>query len=425
MTFMQNAVHIAGRVGQRQDSRSRSALNYLHDEEIDRALAALSRGIPGVSNVPPEQRPRKLALLLAGLMENSPTAAALAIAEDFRARGIDVHIVSAEFGPSDPASVARYRAHGFDVQLTAQGTYREKIDRLIAEFKRNPVHATLYIGTPSDHVSKVVSEIGVSRTQFFLNICYEPYCGRFDYVFQTVSPEQERITGWPGRSRFVGSFVALGPAIDAASPFDRASVGLPNDALVLGTYGRLVKCSSGYIAAVRAILEAEPRAHLLLAGPVVDREIAALNAGFARSEAGQRVHVLGPRPDQVANLLRTTDLYLDSFPWPGGQSVLEAMWAGLPIVAMRRSAEASLDPLSIGPTSSTSETFLPPQIAIAAAGDVDAYVRIALTYLRDPELRHSDGALVREHVTRVYSQDAVMRRLHDFVIERIDAQFSD
>jgi glycosyltransferase involved in cell wall biosynthesis len=424
MRFLQDGVHVAGRVGQRHDRRSRSALRYLHDEEIDRALARLSQVVRGVTTEPPPPPPRRIALLVAGLVEdNAPTVVTLAIAQALREFGNDVRVVSAEFGPSNPVTLSRFRERGFGVVTISAETYREKIDRIVAEFDRNPVHATVYLGTPSDHVSKVVSEAGLSRTQFFMNICYEPYVGKFDYVFQTVSPEQETVTAWPGRSKYVGSFVGLGPAIDAAQPIDRATLGVRPDALILGTYGRLVKCSNSYIEAVRTILEADPRAELLLAGPVIDREIAALNSGFAGSSAGQRVHVLGPRQGQVPALLRATDVYLDSFPWPGGQSVLEAMWAGLPIVAMRHAPETSLDPLSIGPTSSTSERFLPREVELAPAGDVDAYVRLALAYLRDPARRRRDGTHVREHVLRHYSHDGFMQRLNGFVTGKIDEAF--
>jgi glycosyltransferase involved in cell wall biosynthesis len=146
-----------------------------------------------------------------------------------------------------------------------------------------------------------------------------------------------------------------------------------------------------------------------------------LRAVVAQKGLRERVHLLGPRQGDVPRLLKTLDLYLDTFPRPGGQSILEAMCAEVPVVAMRRTRDKAIDALGVGPTSSTVETLLPPEAELAEAEDVAGYARIALEYLRDPAKRRRVGAALRDFTRTRHERTGWFDRLEYYVREAVAA----
>jgi len=415
MKYLQAASSGAENESRYGDARARAAFAYLADPAMDRALGLLGRTIPPLWSPPHADASMRLVLLMPGLLdENSQGSVALPLAEGFRDIGYVVDVVSTEYGDSKESTLlGRFLECGFHVSLAPrEGSFRERIDAILELCAQRPAHAALYIATYADTVMKVVSEAGVAPVQLFINTVYEQHCGAFDYVLQTVSPEQETRTYWPGKSKYVGAYVMLGPEIDRARAFDRATLGVGPKALLVATFGRLQKCSMKYIAAVARVLAAEPRAELLLAGPGTERETRALRSAFERLGMGERIHLLGSRLRDVPALLKTIDVYLDSFPWPGGQSILEAMWAGVPVVAMNAALDAAIDPLGVGPTSSTAK-LLPP--GAETASSQEAYARIALGYLRDEAKRREAGAAMREFVVRTHSTASWIVRVERYV----------
>jgi glycosyltransferase involved in cell wall biosynthesis len=123
------------------------------------------------------------------------------------------------------------------------------------------------------------------------------------------------------------------PAFAPNPPLD-----LPDDAVVLLGIGRLVP-QKGYDVAIRAlpaVLEAEPRAALVVAGEGPER--GALEALACELGVAGAVHFPG-RCGDVAALLRRARLFLHPARWEGlGVVLLEAMLAGVPVVGARASA---------------------------------------------------------------------------------------
>jgi glycosyltransferase involved in cell wall biosynthesis len=119
--------------------------------------------------------------------------------------------------------------------------------------------------------------------------------------------------------------------IQAATPVDRATLGVPNDAAMILWVGRLdpVKGLSTLLDALRLMAE-EMNAHLYLAGGGTLRE--QLEQQAWRLQLTGRVHFLGPRTD-VAGLLKAADVFVFPSRTEGlPNALLEAMAAGCPIV---------------------------------------------------------------------------------------------
>jgi glycosyltransferase involved in cell wall biosynthesis len=113
----------------------------------------------------------------------------------------------------------------------------------------------------------------------------------------------------------------------------RVELGLPLDAPVIGTVGRLTQ-QKGYaflLDAAVQVLNEMPEARFVIVG---DGEYAsALQSQAARLGISDRIQFTGPRPD-VEELLGVFTLFVSSSLWEGLPTViLESMAAGVPVVA--------------------------------------------------------------------------------------------
>src|SRR5207247_1768501 len=134
--------------------------------------------------------------------------------------------------------------------------------------------------------------------------------------------------------------IVIGHGVDAtARPATREearrSLGLPQQGPLIGAVGRLSpeKGQNVLLQALPSVLAAFPQAACVLAGEGPAR--AALEAEARRLGIGDRVVFLGLRRD-VPMVLAALDLFVQPSIYEGfGLSLLEAMAAGLPVVASR------------------------------------------------------------------------------------------
>ena len=410
----------------KSDAYHQQLMKYMHDPQVDGALATIAHGFPQPIFMH-EIREKRRVLLFASTVigESSPTIVTVSILQDLHARGYDVILVTSEFWCGSLSSICQSLIdQGIHVECAPHVGPLEKIAALLGIFQRLQPDVILYMITPMDFVAKIISEVGAAPAQCMLNMAFEHHCGKFDYVLQSTSPAQEQTTAWPGKSKYIGSFAALESRIIEAVPLERSAFNVGEDSVVLVTHGRISKCSNEYITAVGRILAMNPSAVLVLAGPCGEIDVARLNTALAEFTLGPRIVLMGPVFEHVPALLKACDIYLDPFPWPGGQSTLEAMWAGLPIVAMQGVRYSAEDPDSYGPIGTATTAFLPPGYERANPGDLDAYVKIASNYIADTKLRRADGTRLRARVVSDYRFELFMNRLDHYLTLSIDAHAS-
>lgn len=404
MQYLQGATTRGAVMGQRRDKRSRPLIRYGRDREIDAAIVSLARLLPKPLLAIPPLEPFRIAITVSGIQdEDGPTVVIMKRAEHFRRLGYEVDIVSTGAAETNsPAKLQRLAGLGVRIFTPPASTdIKSRMEWLIAHFQQNPVHAISWTTSLYDNLGKLGAVIGLAPVQAWENRSLEPFIGNFDLVYQGVDKRQEEVTEYPGRSKFYGQAVMMGEEIDAASPLPRASIGVPEDAVLIGSFGRMEKCNTTpFLDAMSLILKSEPRAWLVLAGRDGLGAIAALQARFQAEGVWDRVRYLGPRQDDAPSLNKTIDLYCDTYPWVGGQSLLDAMQAGRPVVAMQAAPADELDPTGMSSITAGGRGLLAGLVELAPAGDVDAYARIALRYIGDPQLRARDGAAIRERVSR-------------------------
>lgn len=184
----------------------------------------------------------------------------------------------------------------------------------------------------------------------------------------------------------------------------KASIGLPPDALVIGSVGRLSQ-QKGYAFFLRAaqIVAAEDsRAHFVLLGAgELEEELRALTQALGLQ---QRVVFAGPRPD-VAEWLRVFNLFVSSSLWEGLPTViLEAMSAGTPVLATDIPGTRAL--IQDGLTGH----LVPP-------GDVQQLGRAMLHALKNPDWGQTLVEKARQHASQFTIQ--TVARQYEELYQRV------
>jgi glycosyltransferase involved in cell wall biosynthesis len=213
----------------------------------------------------------------------------------------------------------------------------------------------------------------------------------------------------------------------------RAELGLPADAVILGSVGRLVPIKGQrYLIDAIAHLEAKHRAlHLLLVGDgplrhdLIDQarslglQISGSGSGWnpgrgreARGRSPGTIHVLGLRRD-IPRLLAAMDVFvLPSLNEGMGRVLVEAMAMELPCIASGVSGIP--DVIEAGVTG----LLAPPR-------DPEALAAAISTLLDHPELAREMGRRGRRKVVPAFSVERMLEKLEAVYRERLEAKGID
>ena len=212
------------------------------------------------------------------------------------------------------------------------------------------------------------------------------------------------VTDLYGVQRSVG-LIPLGIERPPPAPYaSRATFGIPEDAFVLATVGRLVarKATSQLVDVVAA--SSIPHAHLLIVGDGPDR--AAIAQRAAERGIADRVHLLGQVSDEQKHAaLAVSDAFVTTSQHEGfGLVFLEAMAFGLPIVCYDRGGQT--DFLKSGETGH-----------VATLNDEAAFAAALIELSKDRERRERLGRHNRTLVEQ-YFIDTCARK-YEGVFEQV------
>ena len=201
------------------------------------------------------------------------------------------------------------------------------------------------------------------------------------------------------------------------APIEREAYSLPRDATLLLCPQSLFKIHPDNDALFARVLTANPRAMLVLfAGrhPVVtDQFMRRLARCFEQHglPIRERTRVLPqlPHEDYLAVNL-ACDAMLDTMRWSGGQTSVDALDCGLPVVTLPGA-------MMRGRQSAGMLSLLGLSELIAAV--VDDYVRIATRLCQDPSWRDQLAASIRERNGTLFDDSAPIEALEDFYREAV------
>jgi hypothetical protein len=128
------------------------------------------------------------------------------------------------------------------------------------------------------------------------------------------------------------------PQIDALRNALCTGSGVAQPSAIYGFYGRMAKITSEYMEIVEAILNRDPRAIFFAGGTgsvslLMDRKQA--------SSAGDRIILYNDFIDGHL-VSECIDIFLDTFPFPGGNACLEAQAHGVPVVWMQPAPDSEM-----------------------------------------------------------------------------------
>jgi glycosyltransferase involved in cell wall biosynthesis len=225
-----------------------------------------------------------------------------------------------------------------------------------------------------------------------------------DYLISEIGLE-------PGKVRVVANGVDVA-AMDAGrpGPLVRRDLGLPEAAPLLGLVGRLDHWGKGHrelFAAMASLKERYLLHALIIGGGRRESEVRQAAASLGLEDA---VHFLGPRRD-IPDLLHALDIFvLPSHSEGVSLALLEAMAAGLPVVA------TAVGGLPEVVTDGVTGLLVSPKDPEALA---DALARL----LSDPAWAAQLGQNARRHVRENFSLDRLGREINDIYATLADQKF--
>ncbi len=426
ITYFQACVDRAAMVGERRTELSAGAMAYLQDADIDRALESLARKADfRAPRFGASSNPLKMAVLVSALIDNNaPSMVSLGYATGMRALGYDVTVISTEYGKSSGSeNLARHKALGISAVLLGAGNFLDRFRTAADWLVAQKFDVILWVITPADVLGRILGCLRMAKAQIYANIACEPNVGEFDAVLARGSARQEIYTSWPGKSRFTGNFITIRDEIDAASPFDRRNLPVQSNAQIIGTFGRVEKClPKVFTSALITVLTEHKRAELLIVGPGIPGDIDRLKCVFGAAGVVDRVHFLGPMQNDLPALYKALDIYCDN---SGGQTVIEAMWAGVPVVGWAGPIDEML--LKLKPPDETvkplgADAFTGSLDWIAKNDDPAEYAGLVLSLLRDKDLRQEIADSVKERARKMHDPAISMQRVDELIREIISAK---
>lgn len=203
------------------------------------------------------------------------------------------------------------------------------------------------------------------------------------------------------------------PERGAIRPYERRELGIPDDALILGTAGRYVKFQDPeYWRAIIDLLAGHPRLHYLAMG-VEEAQVPFLPS-MLTPEVRSRVRFLGWRGEDYLRALCLVDIYLDTYPSGGGTVLNDAMSLAIPVVAFGNDYMKQFTQTDWSPA----DGFNMPEIVVPR-GDFEQMKRAVSRLADDRGHRLELGRRCRERLrdTRANPERAV-RRCED-IYERV------
>jgi len=304
--------------------------------------------------------------------------------------GHDVHVAGMRSSPIRSALAPQVSFHGFN-WFSRHLLLRRVIDKLSPDICHGHLSAACKAlgGFSHQHQTVATLHVGFKAHQH----------GRLDGLICVNRAQSARLSGYRGLARVIPNWLPLAPA-QTATPGIRDELGLGEDVFLLGAVGRL-HASKGMDVLISAFRASAPsRAALLILGDGPQRlELEQLRNG------DPRIHLLGYRPD-VHHCLRDLDLFIspsreESF----GLAIIEAMSAGLPVIATAAEGPAE---------------FLRDQpVVLVPPGSVDA---IAAAISAAYESFHTDGLPRVGYDLSLFDPASRLANVTDFYAHVIEAK---
>ncbi|WP_137154429.1 hypothetical protein [Rhizobium sp. FKL33] len=359
---------------------------YTHiDWSVDEALAADLRLFPQPLVEQPRPALRKtrdrlrIGYFLPSLApETSPMRLMAPVLARHDVNRVDIDLITLETDPPEGLPFRSLAIGGINDESAADSIRALNLDILV----------DLAGHAPSGRQNLLAEGLAPLRVGF-LGVTGPSAGLNYDYIVadssvapaDAVTRRQERLCRLPG------VFTPLPPRPADIEPRSRASLDLPEDAIVIAFFHEKRRLSPACFMSLAAILKADDRIVLWLQFANRFSRDNLLAAMVEAGVPGERIRFSTPaarRSERLARLM-AADMVLDSFPHNGAAMIAEALQLGLPIVSLRTEAFWGRMTDSLLATLGLDEFTVTDEVA---------YVDLALSLARDDEKRKALSAKI-------------------------------
>jgi glycosyltransferase involved in cell wall biosynthesis len=341
------------------------------------------------------------------LSGHAPSLYVQLLSKALKARGVESHVFTTEwaanwfFNPTGAHQSERIEIDAPTVIAPIDGNFEERADRVAAAIRSAKIDIAFYHNSLAEQITTRVAALRPARIQVNVNHAQEVAADLFD-GFIHLFENGVRRTRFPFRQwRHIPLISDIEDRLSSCARRTRQSLGIDSAQTVSGTFGNLYKVyDATYLHTMAKIMKRFPAHFHIFAG---SGDNASIKEFFRQEGLLPRILFLGHMPD-VAPLLDCIDIYLNSFPESGGQSVLEPMAAAKPVV-IRRYAEESH--YNVG----AELAGLPDLIAASE----EEYVGIAQRLLENPDLRQTCGEFLRQRFRANFRPARLAEQYLDFM----------
>ena len=347
------------------------------DEQMRRlAQAPPARAQGRTATVPPRTGKLRIGYLSAFFGNRNWMKAVFALINRHDRTAFEIHLF---FDGDPPSSESGYRDHDADVVHELRGADNERAAAHIAQWDIDvlvdlngysfPSRLPLLMGRPA------------KRLVGWFNLFATSGMHAFDWIVgdAAVIPSREEPYYCEKVHRLPGTYTAfevLYPVPEVAPPPCLAAGG----AIRFGYLGSQYKLTDVVIGSWAAILQRAPTADLFI-------KTAALDDGSTQADLRSRFEALGIDPARLRcagssehfeflGAYRQIDIALDTFPYNGGTTTMEALWQGVPVLSFDGDRWASRTSKSLLLAAGLGEWLRP---------DRASYVEHAVRLATDPE----------------------------------------
>jgi hypothetical protein len=322
-------------------------------------------------------------------------------------QGIESTIFTTEWAASwffNPAGVPQSQPMEFDALVkvaSVEGDFVERAERVAEAIRASGIPVAFFHGSLTEQITARVAAMRPTPFQVNVNHESEMDADVFDGRIHLFQNAMERTQFSSGHAEWIPPASDIETRLQMCEPVSRQSMGLESATTISATYGSLDKVAgSGYLRVLSEIMKRFPKHFHLFAGAGKVKTI----RPYLHSEGVlPRVRFLGQVED-VAPLLEVVDVYLASFPHSGGISILEAMGAGKPVVALRSSPDSHYN----------SGAELVGVRELTAPGEAD-YIEIADRLLRNPAQRQKQSQAMLDRFRAEFRPERLGVRYKEFL----------
>ncbi len=302
----------------------------------------LRKKLPILSSSPNSENKIKLAFIKGGVVPNDgPTMVLLSFCRNydknkFSLKVYDTYPPELSRFPNYPLfELNRWKIPYFSSDFS---DILDRTEEIVTEIQQNNTDITVIFGSMMDIPCRLIACCKPAKVVFHYDLMQDTgLIDVFDLVIATEKNQLERHTDKKVSCYIQGEPSDIKSRIEECNSnglmIQKCCLGFKQDSTILGTFGRLTKITNpAFLTMLAELLREFPQTCYITAGPGTAEEIneiRKLEASFP-----SRVKYLGNIGYLEANLLLLLDIYLNSFPLPGGQSFVNALGAGLPAISM-------------------------------------------------------------------------------------------